>query len=166
MQLIFLRHGPAEARRPDLADESRALTRKGRAKTKKACTGLAKLISSDQNTKLGMGDVQIWSSPLLRARQTAGMLAKQLNLDMTEHMFIASGNTCDLISALKNVPEDMTIIITGHEPMLSEWSAELCGCPLPFKKAAAAAINYSISKPESSQLIWFLQPRFLRRLGD
>ncbi len=166
MQLILLRHGPAELRRTGLPDEHRALTRKGLVKTKKACAGLAKLIFADQSEQLSAGDVQLWSSPLLRARETADMLANQLNLSVEEHSFAASGDTDDLIHALSGVSDAMTIIISGHEPLLSEWSGDLCGCPLPFKKASAAAISYSKIKPESSKLLWFLQPGYLRKMRN
>ncbi|MGH2469546.1 MAG: SixA phosphatase family protein, partial [Chloroflexota bacterium] len=69
MKLYVMRHGPAEAQRDGLADADRALTAEGRAETVGVARGLA---------RLGARPAVILSSPLVRARQTAEVIAQQL----------------------------------------------------------------------------------------
>ena len=67
MELVLMRHGKAEPRTDAKADFERELTSIGRKKVKQAARGLAQCLYSGR-------DIMIWSSPLLRAVQTAEII--------------------------------------------------------------------------------------------
>ena len=69
VELLLLRHGIAEEARAGLLDRERALTERGRHRTRAV---LERLVA------LGMTADRVLSSPLLRARQTAEITVASL----------------------------------------------------------------------------------------
>ncbi|HKE11212.1 MAG TPA: histidine phosphatase family protein, partial [Myxococcota bacterium] len=69
MKVYVVRHGEAEEHRPGRRDEERELTRQGKAEFEQVVAGLA---------ALGVRLDAILTSPLIRARQTAEILARAL----------------------------------------------------------------------------------------
>ena len=65
-----MRHGKAEPRSDAKPDFERELTSVGRKKVKQAAQGLARCLYNDRN-------VQIWSSPVKRALQTAELVRNE-----------------------------------------------------------------------------------------
>jgi len=165
MKLVLFRHGPAgrrDARRwPD--DRERPLTGIGKKRTRKAAQGIAHL-----EPKVS----RIWTSPLVRARETAERLAKAYDppLKMTVVDSLAPGMDPlrDLLTEARRTPDDV-IALVGHEPDLGMLAGRLVGrdtSPLPMKKAGACAIaSQSPLKAGACQLEWFLPPGELRKLG-
>src|SRR4051794_37184555 len=72
LKIYLVRHGVAEERGGSIADEDRALTTEGKRRTRKAMRGFARLRD---------GPSLILSSPLVRAWQTAEIVAKSLGAD-------------------------------------------------------------------------------------
>ncbi len=112
MNLYLLRHGIASDPGAD-PDSDRRLTSEGKRQLLKIGAGL---------NELGIKFDLILSSPYVRARDTAKLVAGALNCDSVElsESLTPSGRTLDLISGLnhrKPRPED--VLVVGHEPYLS-----------------------------------------------
>jgi phosphohistidine phosphatase len=152
-KLILIRHADAYPME-DNNDAMRDLTDKGKESISDIVPGLLKLIKKPQETI-------IISSDYLRAIKTALLLASECGfVYVGEHEFIRNGDFSDLIKFIVQCKSD-SIIIVGHQPILSEWSDMLTGNPLPFKKTAAA--GYKLDE-EDCELLWFMQPKSLREL--
>lgn len=151
MEVILLRHGKAQDPASAAADAERALTPDGERIVRAASHGLAKLLSRKR-------EIQIWSSPLLRARQTAAIVAETLGLtEIQEKEDIAHGKLEPLTRAWQHLPPRATVFLVGHEPHLSQWGARLSGCVLPMHTAAAACFEIGTVWPPQGQLLWFAQ---------
>lgn len=160
MIVVFIRHGTAEKAKGHDGDAKRALTPHGREKFTRAAAGIASLLPG--NAKL-----LLWSSPLVRARETAEILAARMNLSKPEMcVFLAEPSWDSLAAALQAMPDDACVLLVGHEPMLGIWCRELCGARFPFRRGAAAAIRLTDAASGQGELLWFLQPRALRRIGE
>lgn len=131
-ELIFIRHGKAEEEKADLDDASRELTEKGKDELKKNMPKLRLFLQTDQ-------DYCFWSSPKLRAKQTAKIIARELPVKNIIYFdFISNGDFSGFCSELAKIMEPVSVVIVGHDPHLSDWSEKICGFRLPFKKGAAA----------------------------
>lgn len=87
----------------------------------------------------------IWSSPLVRAIQTAELVAAGLHTQTPVESLPALAtdeNPRDVIAALSRLPGDAIVILVGHEPGLSAVGALLVGQPefAGLRKAQAARI--------------------------
>src|SRR3989442_540205 len=117
MDLYFLRHGLAVEREEfDYAnDAARQLTPKGRRQLRTVAAALRAM-------KLRFE--VIWSSPLVRARQTAEIIAAELKLK--KHLAFADelkpgGSAKKLVQAVGGLnPRPKNLLLVGHEPDFSE----------------------------------------------
>jgi phosphohistidine phosphatase len=152
MELILFRHGKAEDRSGGKTDADRPLTPLGRKKIKAAAKGLAQLFLRERI-------VRIWTSPLVRAEQTAEMLhaafPKKYKIQIVPA--IAEGHLDALALDFQGFGEGDTIIVVGHEPFLSQWAEEICGARLPFKPGSAACIQLKRNQPPTGSLLWFMR---------
>jgi phosphohistidine phosphatase len=122
MNLSFLRHGvAADAGAPGAAgDHSRPLTDEGREKTTRVAAGLQ---------RLGLAFDLILSSPLLRAKETADIVAAALGarkaLKFSDRL--APGGTLQgLVDELnRDHARSEEILLIGHEPDFSHHIAVL-----------------------------------------
>ena len=115
MNLYLLRHAIAAASSAGgFADSKRQLTPEGRTKLRRAAKGM-KALELDFDL--------ILSSPYLRARQTAEIVAdlfeSRSRLEFTEHLKPAARPEA-LVQALRRLegPPD-EVLLVGHEPFLS-----------------------------------------------
>ena len=88
----------------------------------------------------------IWSSPLVRAIQTAELVASGLDCDIAVETLAALApeeNPRTVTAALAELPGDASVILVGHEPWLSAVGALLVGQPdfASLAKAEAARID-------------------------
>lgn len=162
MQVILFRHGTALPRSPGLRDAERPLTDDGIRKTAKAIKGLAKLIDKP--------DV-VLTSPLIRAQQTAEIVAEQFGIAPTEEPLLAEGRPTSVVKALGNQSGE-TVIAVGHEPDLSGAAELLCFRQikgrLVLKKAGAVCLQTVARRSAtdaSAELIWLATPRMLRKIA-
>ncbi len=159
MELILFRHGIAVDRGTRLTDGERELTEKGIKKVKEAAKTMARILSEKKSTV-------IWSSPLVRAEQTAQLIREALELEQPSLFeFIASGDFEKLEEQLCNMPEDACIIITGHAPDLDEWVTKLSGSTIKLQKGGAAGLEINRRTPLEARLIWMMQPGGWKRFG-
>lgn len=118
MEILFIRHGlagkPDAKRHPD--DDERPLTPKGRKSFKRAAKGLAAL---DAEPRL------ILTSPALRTRETAELLARGLGIDAKAvrdlpelHHSIPPARALAKLARMR-LPKSIALV--GHEPWLGEF---------------------------------------------
>lgn len=163
MNLLLIRHAPAVRNgSAGIRDHDRPLTRRGRARFRRAARGLARIA--------GRPDVLL-TSPLTRARATADIAAAAFKR-VTPKIEPALGqdDVEMLVTALKKYRLDATVALVGHEPHLSALLAHLLGMHqgddrFAFKKGGAALVHLPDGPSVPGQLRWFLKPRILRALG-
>ena len=162
-ELYLVRHAIAAERGAEWPDDTkRPLTVRGMARFKDAVRGLHRL------------DVvidEIFTSPLMRARQTADLLAAGLASTPVVKTLEALGPDhapAAVLTALARAARRSRIALVGHEPGLGELAAHLVGTrrAIPFRKGGVARIDLgSISARRIGTLIWLLPPKVLRELG-
>ena len=111
------------------------------------------------------------TSPLIRARETAEIVAKVLGkADVTELALLApEGDKQALIAWLNEQPADATVAIVGHEPHLSAFASLLIDgnsrSRITLKKGACCLIEFSDGPSAGNgTLLWLLQPGQLRKI--
>jgi phosphohistidine phosphatase len=162
MRLVMIRHAVAVPRgTPDMPDDERPLTPRGRKRFREAARGLAALTKRPD---------ALLSSPLPRARQTADIAARAWGkVKVAEIPALAGGTFEDLAVALAPFGPKDSVAIVGHEPDLSEVLARLLGTPmadrLTFRKGGVALVEVPGPLQEGGNLVWYLSPRVLRALA-
>jgi phosphohistidine phosphatase len=142
-ELYLVRHAIAAERGDDWPDDTkRPLTTRGVNRFKDSLPGLKALdVAIDE----------IFSSPLVRAKQTADLL---------------SGGTAG------NPPVKLLdALAPGQAPagVMGQLAAHLIGAsrPLPFKKGGMCRIDVGGLSPKTAgSLVWFVTPKMLRKLAE
>src|SRR5262245_15908220 len=128
MKLYVMRHGPAEDEAASGRDFDRALTPSGRDKVMSVARALA---VEDESPST------ILSSPLVRALQTAEIVAAATNLAErggrveTRREIAPGGSAFELVDELRR-SKGRRVMLVGHEPDLSALIFRLSGAPLPL----------------------------------
>ena len=148
-----MRHGIALERYDwDGPDHTRPLSEPGMDRTRAVAEAL-------QEKKLMTIDA-IWTSPYVRARQTAEIVATVFEVPITECEALACGAAFSGLRKVfqKNNPPER-ILLTGHEPDMGELLHGLTGHEWePFKKAAVAYMSGPFA-PDGMSYKWFLKPK-------
>lgn len=166
MDLFILRHGPAvnigEAGVD--TDAGRMLSPQGARKTETAMRGLA---------ELGCTPRQIFTSPLVRAVETAriaaGALAPQIKVRETDAL-LPGTSPKETLSWLASQPQRTTLVV-GHMPHLAALAAfllgESAGMDLVLKKAGVCRLVFDGPiRAGRAALEWLLPPAVLRKIAD
>jgi len=168
MELFLLRHGIA-VERGDLDyqnDADRPLTAKGRRELRQTAAALRKM-------KLGFD--LILSSPILRARQTAEIIAAELKLvkrlefsDDLKH----GGDVKRMVAELnRRKPAPEKVLLVGHEPDMGELIALFvtgktdAGFALKKGGLAKLEIVRKLSAGRCAILNWLLTPKLMERMA-
>jgi phosphohistidine phosphatase len=162
--LYLVRHAIAADRGEDWPDDDeRPLTERGISRFKEAVTGLGALdVEIDE----------IFTSALLRAKQTADLLAAGVSGKPSVKILdaLSPGHTPAAVqSQLAKAAKRRRIALVGHEPDLGELAAHLIGAgrALPFRKGGICRIDVeSLTSRRAGALIWFVTPKVLRKLGE
>jgi phosphohistidine phosphatase len=156
--VILYRHGIAEERTEEKPDEDRSLTKAGHSKMKKNAEGLAAVTKADV----------IFSSPLLRAVQTALWISKAYKRKVeikTSDALSPSASFEDFENLLKE-SAGKKIIFVGHEPTLTRNMRMLTKLgesgELELKKGGCYGVR--LREDGTATLEWILTPRLLRKL--
>jgi phosphohistidine phosphatase len=161
-ELYLIRHGIAAERGDEWPDDDkRPLTARGVARFKEEVEGLK---------RLNAGVDEIFTSPLVRAKQTADLLAAGLAGKPAVKILdaLAPGHTPgSLMAQLARTARRRRIALVGHEPSLGELAAHLIGAgrALPFKKGGICRIEVeSLTSRRPGALTLFVPPKILRGL--
>jgi phosphohistidine phosphatase len=163
VKLLLIRHAIAVASgTPGVEDDERPLTPRGRARFRDAARGLARIVDRP--------DILL-TSPLVRAVETAEIAAHAFGkVEPRAERALGHGGPEAVLTLLERQPSDATVAIVGHEPVLSQVLARLLGSGraerFAFKKGGAALVDLPGKSTAAGQLVWFLKPRILRRLGQ
>jgi len=166
MNLYLMRHGTAVAADdPTMThDSERPLTGKGVRRMRRAARGLGRLdIPFDG----------ILTSPVLRARQSAEIVAAALGLEscLEEVSGLAPESTVErLLSDLARFHDRQHLLLVGHEPLLSKTIGSLLcggsGMEIDLRKGSLCRIEIDGLPPSSPAVLhWHLAPKQLRLLG-
>lgn len=168
MQLLVIRHAIAE-NRDDYAttgadDDERPLTPVGKRRMRRNAEGLRRAATHVE---------VLAASPLVRAQQTARILADEFRLRDVETLeaLRPEGHPRELLTWLAKQSPDAVVAVVGHEPnvgALVSWCVAGVDTPkVAFKKGGAAMIDFS-NKPAAGRgtLHWLLTPGQLRALAE
>lgn len=166
MDLLLVRHGRAEERAAFALksgdDSERPLTEEGLERMRKGVKGLRQV--------LPQLDV-LASSPLLRARQTAAVLADAYGVPVRSVDALAPGQSpARLLPWLKERGRHQVVAVVGHEPdlgLLAGWL--LTGGEhsfLPLKKGAVCLLHFPAAVAAgTAELQWVLTSSQLRMIA-
>lgn len=160
MKLYFLRHGIAfEADAWHGSDFDRPLTAEGSKKLAREAKTIAQLeLEVDC----------ILSSPLVRAKQTANIVAAACKpaKSVIEDSRLGGGfGSAALVGILRDHTDARAILLVGHEPGMSHTIADLTGAHLDFKKGMLACVELSSFESIRGALVWLLPAKFLTLKG-
>jgi len=162
IQLYLIRHGIAEEPGEAWPDDSRRpLTDEGMARLRKVARGLA---------HLGVKMDVLLTSPMVRARQTADIIAS--GLDPRPHIatidsLAAGASVTGVFADLEKHAKRTSVGLVGHEPNIGELMGRLLGSKreFGFKKGAVCRIDVDALPPTArGELRWFLPPKVLRNI--
>lgn len=167
MRLCIVRHGIAVPHgTPGVREDDRFLTEEGREKMQQAAMGLR---------RLGFASEVIWTSPLIRARQTAEILQKAFGKGIaveTHETLAPSGSRQGLYREIRLCQKRFgSLTLVGHQPSLGEIAGEIAWgspeCSLELKKGGACVIDLqSVQDVPRGVLIAFLPPSVLRACSE
>jgi phosphohistidine phosphatase len=152
-QLWLLRHGEAvpHESKPDF---ERELTARGERQAVAAGEALA---------RLGLELAACYTSPLVRARETAELACKELNVTPEARAVLGKGFDLDGARELLAAHgDDERVLIVGHNPSFAQVVLDLTGARIDFKKGGVAAVRVS---GVHGELIALLRPRELESLA-
>lgn len=161
MEIILIRHGEAVEAAPGLGDAGRWLTVKGRRVTRKVGKWLDK--------RRSRRPVHIWTSSLVRAVQTAEIIAREVGLKdevIAQPELLPGADSTSLLRLVTTYADSGPVALVGHEPGLSLFARHLLGTDviLPgLRKSGIYAITYAPAlfedKPSSVEFQFVLDPR-------
>lgn len=164
IQLYLVRHAIAAERGPKYPDDRlRPLTVAGQKKFAKSVPGLI---------EMGVVVDFVLTSPLVRARETAQILAAGLKPKpaIAEVEALAPGGRPHaIVDAIKtHARRYRRLALVGHEPDLGELAARLLAARgnIEFRKGGVALIEVSGATPGGpGTLRWMLTPKAVRALA-
>ncbi len=158
MQLFIVRHAYAgqhgDPRYPN--DDLRPITDKGRKRFSRLIKKLA---------RNGVAPTLVATSPLVRCRQTAEVIAERLDLEdqIVELDALRPGSQLDELVAWTNQQGAQAVAWVGHSPDVEKLAAALVGArdgAVRFAKGAVAAIDFEEGIIlQGGELGWFATPK-------
>jgi phosphohistidine phosphatase len=152
-QLWLLRHGEAVPH-DSKPDPERELTARGERQSAAAGAALA---------RLGLEFAAVYTSPKVRAADTARLACESLNAKPEEEDVLGDGfEREDALELLGRHEDDARVLVVGHEPSFSQVVHDLTGGRVDFKKGGVVAVRVQGGRGE---LIAILRPRELESLA-
>jgi phosphohistidine phosphatase len=163
MRLYLVRHGIAvdHIGGAITRDSERPLTEEGTIEMKLVAKALARI-----NKKPEL----ILSSPLVRARQTAEIIAGAFDMEVTLSDALApAGSPSVIFKAIGRHQGVNQVYLVGHEPDMGMLANKLLWagleCEMPFKKAAVARIDVGDMPPTGPGILkWYMPPKLVHSL--
>jgi phosphohistidine phosphatase len=154
LTVLLMRHGHAVDEAPNLGDHGRWLTAKGRQQTR---------LVADKLVERNVQPTRIWTSPLVRAVQTADIVASTLGFSQEIPAIAAlavDGHPRAVAQSIlaHDEPRDVLLLV-GHEPSLSVLATMLLENPdwTGFKKSGVLALAVN-QKKQSAQKLFAIEP--------
>jgi phosphohistidine phosphatase len=157
MQIYLLRHAIAEEAEAGKSDRDRALVPEGRKKLKEVLR-----LARQADTAISL----ILTSPYRRARETAEIVADLLanEAELLETAALEPGGQVEGVwSELRAHKPLDSVMLVGHEPLLSSIAAFLLNSPslrVDFKKSALVRLDIETFTPQPhGTLRWMITPK-------
>jgi phosphohistidine phosphatase len=152
MRVTLIRHGEAGDDAP--RDELRALTLAGRAAVGRVARALR---------RRGGDFTAIVSSPLVRALQTAEILAAELAYDgrvLVSEAIVPEGRVSQAVALLSSFDDEASVALVAHEPILSSLAGALLGRGRfrALRKAEAVRLRLPDGPEKPGELRWHVDP--------
>jgi len=149
MRYYFVRHGIAVDRAR--SDFARELTARGRRRVGKS----AKVMKA-----LGVTPTRIYTSPRIRARQTAEIIAAELGMQATLAEEVDFGfDMADVRALSQDLSSEDDVMFVGHNPDMSLLVHRLSGVNVAMKKGGLARIDVINHKSRFGELVWLIAPK-------
>ena len=159
MQLYILRHGVAENGKPGGSDADRALTADGKKKLRETLRVVQ---------RAGVAPELIISSPYLRAMETAAIATEVFTYKeavLQTKVLIPAEDPKPVWEEIRIHKSAASLLLVGHEPLLSALAAFLLGAPsvyVDMKKGAILRIDIdSFGAQPRGVLKWMLVPKLV-----
>ena len=165
MDCLLMRHGIAVERDEwEGADTDRPLTERGAKRVAQVAAGL---------NRLGVKPTHVFSSPLIRAIETAKIVHRSLRVRSAVQIvdeLLPDAPPDRLLSILHDLQPETCVLCIGHEPQLGMAASFMLSgratASFPMKKAGACLIELPMpAKPGRGVLRWWLTPSQLREMG-
>ena len=163
IDIFILRHGEAGNRMTVVEkDSERPLTPEGRTEIRE----IAKSLKT-----VGLQTDRIYTSPLRRARETAEIAAKALNIRTLEEWdeLKPDGSRAELYRKLARLEQNSRPILVGHEPYLTSMIGEIIGttgAKIVLKKGGIGKVRITSFTPRiSGELRWLLTPKIITQMS-
>ncbi len=148
MYIILMRHGEAIPETEDVLNRERPLTPKGRKQAFRSAKALSRFLKETP--------IRIWTSPYLRTKETARILAEAC---FTEEIHV----TDDLLQGnwqmIHNhiLSGDTPIALVSHHPFLQSFLLTAASAAIKFETAGIAVLDYDV-KWKQGKLIGYFTP--------
>ena len=155
MRYYFVRHGIAE----DMAesDFSRQLTARGRRRVVQSAAVMK---------RLNLKPARVYSSPRIRARQTAEIISEALGLPVSLVEEVNFGFDLNDINKLtSDMHIDDEVMFVGHNPDMSLLVHQLTGVDVSMKKGGLARVDLLGRNARHGELVWLIAPKVFDALG-
>ena len=161
MRCYFLRHGiAADSEGWSGSDFDRPLTPDGHERMEREARAIQ---------ELALELDCIVTSPLLRAKQTAAIVARKLDIStkLVVDTRLGGAFNLDVLRAiLKAHAQANAIMLVGHEPSMSVTIGRaIGGASVELKKAALAGVEFESAKALAGTLLCLIPPKVLVALG-
>jgi phosphohistidine phosphatase len=152
MRLYFLRHGRAVSRRDwSGADVERPLSEEGVELVRAEAQGIH---------RMGLDPALIMTSPLVRAAQTAEIVAEHLDMRgrlLHEERLEPGFGLEQLEQILRENDHAGSILFVGHEPDLSQTISDITGgSRIVCKKGSLARVDLPDHSVRRGELVWLI----------
>ena len=163
LELYWLRHGTAEDKKPGQSDAERHLTEEGIEEIRYVAKCLKRL-----NLEIDF----VFTSPLVRAVQTAERAAEVLGLEENVHVcegLLPEDHWEILRDALLGHMPFSRALLVGHQPSFGQMIGRLIcpgsGLEIPLKKAGLCRVDVDgLGKNPQGELVWLLNPKILKKI--
>lgn len=161
MKIFFMRHGIAEPAHGSVKDHDRALTEEGRTQVSQIAQAMQRLSIKP--------DI-ILTSPLVRARETAEIIAQALAVQLETANDLQPGCILDdLQRLLRRYPQE-TVMLVGHQPDFSALAARLINADergMLLKKGGIIRIDID-GRPQAGRgrMVTLLTPKTMVLLAN
>lgn len=108
----------------------------------------------------GYVPTRIFSSPILRAKQTAEIIADRFSLEVEEIDALGYALDAAYLSNLTKNEDNQTLVFVGHAPSLGEYVNQLVGkrvLPEGLCKSGTAVVKYD-PKTQKNTFVEYLKP--------
>ena len=159
LELYLLRHAHAgNSANWDGPDSERPLSPKGRRQAERLGAFLA---------ERGFAPDAIVTSPLLRARQTAELVADAIGIAVSVDERLVGDLDPHIVGEIVEHVGGTSVVLVGHDPDFSALAAALSGTEyLPMKKGTLARIDMALPVQAGSGVLrWLVPPELIADRG-